>query len=101
MLSGSYPDEVGTDRTFGLFRYNTDGQIFEGYYDDGSGDAGWRTTGVVIDTDFDTFIEPELREKRGEIENSQCSIAERNDRSRIQAIIKGYGSPYNPSTTHQ
>lgn len=44
----------------GLFRFNTDGQIFEGYYDDGAGDAGWRTTGVVIDTDFDTFIEPEL-----------------------------------------
>lgn len=44
----------------GLFRFNTQGQLFEGYYDDGAGDAGWRTTGVVIDTDFDTFIEPEL-----------------------------------------
>ena len=44
----------------GLFRFNDQTQIFEGYYDNGLGDAGWRTVGIVTDSDVDTFIEPEL-----------------------------------------
>lgn len=44
----------------GLFRFNDEAQIYEAYYDNGMGDAGWRTVGVVIDADFDTYIEPEL-----------------------------------------
>ena len=44
----------------GLIRFNDETQLYEGYYDDGAGDIGWRSVGIVIDGDGDTYIQPEL-----------------------------------------